>query len=94
MQPAETEVSALGLKPSSLLKEKPPKPASPRCANQVPRAVTGAGIPPAPAHVLGPGFYLAGVEAIDWFDQLPGLTSHLAPLLSRCKQRKQTGYHR
>lgn len=52
---------------------------------------TASHIPCAPTHLLGSGFYLAGVEAIDWFDQLPGLPSHLAPLLGRCKERKQRG---
>lgn len=41
---------------------------------------------------LGSGFYLAGVEAINRLDQLPGLAAHLAPLLGRCQAHKQRGY--
>lgn len=41
---------------------------------------------------LGSGFYLAGVEAINRLDQLPGLATHLAPLLGRCQAHKQRGY--
>ena len=94
MQESETGTSALGLKPPPLFKEKSPRLTSLQWSDRVPRAAAGTGILPAPAHLPGLGFYLAGVEAIDRFDQLPGLTSHLVPLLGRCEQQKRRGYHR
>lgn len=38
------------------------------------------------------GFYLAGVEAIHWLDQLPGLTAHPVPLFGCCGAQKRRGY--